>query len=45
MLGETELKARITKFRRAKHINTLTLFLLEYHLDKDKVKAELIKCS
>jgi len=43
--NKTKLKARITKFRRAKRINTLPLFLLKYHLDKDKVKAELIKCS
>jgi hypothetical protein len=45
MLGETKLDAGITKFRGAKRINTLTLFLLKYHLDKDKVKAELMKCG
>ena len=45
MLGETELEAGITKFHRAKRIDTLPLFPLEYHLDKDKVKAELIKCG
>jgi hypothetical protein len=45
MLGETELEAGITKFRGAKRINTLTLFPLEYHPDKDKVKAELMKCG
>jgi len=42
MLGETELEAGIIKFRGTKRINTLTLFPLEYHPDKDKVKAELI---
>jgi hypothetical protein len=45
MLGETNLEAGITKFRGAKRINTLALFPLEYHSDKDKVKAELTKCG
>jgi hypothetical protein len=45
MLGETEVEAGITKFHGAKRIDTLILFPLEYHLDKDKVKVELIKCG
>ena len=45
MLSEIDLKAKINKFCRAKCIDTLALFLLEYYLNKDKVKAKLIKCS
>ena len=45
MLSKTNLKAAIIKFYKAKRINTLALFLLKYYLNKDKVKAKLIKCS
>jgi len=45
MLRETNIKATIIKFYKVKRINTFALFLLKYYLNKDKVKAKLMKCS
>ncbi len=43
--GETPIELAILKFRGIKRIDSLNTFPLEYHSNKDKVKAHLIQCG
>jgi hypothetical protein len=43
--GEAAIAAGISKFRGAKPIDTLGIFPLQFHHDKDQIRAELLKCG
>ena len=45
VFGETSIGLAILKFSGTKTINSLDAFPLEYHSNKDKVKAHLAKCG
>lgn len=44
-LGEASVDLAIFKFRGRKRISTLKAFLLQYHPDKKRIKAQLSECG
>ena len=45
VFGEISINLAITKFRGKKRISTLNAFPLQYHPDKKKMRAHLVKCG
>lgn len=45
VFGETSIELVIMKFRGTRRISSLNAFPLEYHPNKDKVKAHLVGCG